>query len=447
MNHQNNRGRPGKFRNSLRNAGCKGFWGHGTDSPTVTDSDRFIAGHSNCDLRRHLDSTPPETPIRDVVDRCRVWESHADPAVRRMSKPAPDPTYPAYTVGDTDGDNEITRVAAVTGLNSDQNRLIDLIRCIISSAERPTPKPEISDKIGRLQQLVREPPNRAPVVVNPPVPKTLEQMLRSLLDGQRQRQRQPLRQRQQRRDWTDIVCFSCGKLGHAATRCPDFNEAFPFLQPGQTAGGRKTTADTGAKVRLPGQYARLAPGPRRGGGGTVSTDPPRWSILNDVPVDVEQPREEPSLVSSKHSTLQTGQALAEDTHRQECPHDVIGLHVHKGTMWMPDDCVPLKNVLFPVAPALLVDEPQLDSWQVAVIRVDETPAGDSSEQDSPWDTQNRHRPVDTDSIPNSLAHIVVQGGPVGPQGIEPLGLLVRDHADPAGQHAVIQNNLLGPAGP
>ena len=62
--------------------------------------DRFIAGHSNCDLRRHLDSVSPETPIRDVVDRCRVWESHADPAVRRMGKPSQDPTYPANAVGD-----------------------------------------------------------------------------------------------------------------------------------------------------------------------------------------------------------------------------------------------------------------------------------------------------------------------------------------------------------
>ena len=33
--------------------------------------DRFIAGHGNCDLRRHLESVSPETPIRDVVDRCR----------------------------------------------------------------------------------------------------------------------------------------------------------------------------------------------------------------------------------------------------------------------------------------------------------------------------------------------------------------------------------------
>ena len=40
--------------------------------------DRFIGGHGSCELRRHLDSVAPETPIRDIVDHCRVWESHAD---------------------------------------------------------------------------------------------------------------------------------------------------------------------------------------------------------------------------------------------------------------------------------------------------------------------------------------------------------------------------------
>ena len=33
---------------------------------------------------------------------------------------------------------------------------------------------------------------------------------------------------------------------------------------------------------------------------------------------------------------------------------------------------------FPAAPVLLADGPQLGSWQVAVVRVDETPAGDAS---------------------------------------------------------------------
>ena len=69
------------------------------------------------------------------------------------------------------------------------------------------------------------------------------------------------------------------------------------------------------------------------------------------------------------------------------------------TVWMSNDFVPVKNVessygggvsplpgaaggpppaMFPVAPALLAEGPQLGPWQVAVVRVDETPAGDSS---------------------------------------------------------------------
>ena len=44
--------------------------------------DRFIAGHESCDLRRYLDCIPPDTLLRDIVDRCRIWESHADPEVR-----------------------------------------------------------------------------------------------------------------------------------------------------------------------------------------------------------------------------------------------------------------------------------------------------------------------------------------------------------------------------
>ena len=34
--------------------------------------DRFMAGEAGCTLRRHLDSVALETPIWDIVDRCRV---------------------------------------------------------------------------------------------------------------------------------------------------------------------------------------------------------------------------------------------------------------------------------------------------------------------------------------------------------------------------------------
>ena len=182
--------------------------------------DRFIAGHNSCDLRRHLDSAPPETPIRDVVDRCHVWESHADPAISRTRKPTTDPTYPTFTVGETDSNNEITKVAAVTEPKSDQHKLMEVIRRTLANTELPNPKPEIPDILERLLREL--------------VPNTLEQTLKSLFDGQRQWQRQPPRLRQQRRDWTDVICFSCGQSGHTAMHCHDFNETLPFLQPWRT---------------------------------------------------------------------------------------------------------------------------------------------------------------------------------------------------------------------
>ena len=123
---------PAIFATALETLAVKAFGDMGQTARLRLIRDRFIAGHNNCDLRRHLDSVSPETPIRDVVDRCRVWEIHADPAVRRMSKPTY-PTYPVYAVGDTDIDNEVTTVAAVTGLRSGQNQLENLFRRVIRS--------------------------------------------------------------------------------------------------------------------------------------------------------------------------------------------------------------------------------------------------------------------------------------------------------------------------
>ena len=185
----------------------------------------------------------------------------------------------------------------------------------------------------------------------------------------------------------------------------------------------------------------------------MPTVSPRRTIIDDVSQAVE-----PQLVPSGGSTVWTEKTPAEDTPGRECPHDVVGLRPHKGTMWMSNDRVPLENVeapygggvsslpaaagdlllvMFPVAPVLLAGGPQLGSWQVAVVRVDETPAGDSSGREYPCTEQNRHRPIDISELSDRFGHTAVEGGPVGPEVIEPLELLVLDHADPAGQHAVI----------
>ena len=106
---------PAIFATALETLAVKAFGDMGQKCRLRLIRDRFIAGHDNCDLRRHLDSVPPETPIRDMVDRCRVWESHTDPMVRRLMKPTPDMTYPTYAVGDADKYGEVIKVA--TGLH------------------------------------------------------------------------------------------------------------------------------------------------------------------------------------------------------------------------------------------------------------------------------------------------------------------------------------------
>ena len=65
-------------------------------------------------LRRHLDSLPPETPIWDVVDCYRVWESHADTGARRIVQPGQERTLPVYTMDEPGFGLDDRMVSAVT---------------------------------------------------------------------------------------------------------------------------------------------------------------------------------------------------------------------------------------------------------------------------------------------------------------------------------------------
>ena len=89
----------------------------------------------------YLDNVPPETPIRDVVDRCRVWESHADPEIRRVSKRGPELVYPAYVVSESDKGVDGLHVAAVATPQSTPDQMEILFRRLLASAAAPNSGP------------------------------------------------------------------------------------------------------------------------------------------------------------------------------------------------------------------------------------------------------------------------------------------------------------------
>ena len=229
---------PSNFAITLETLAVKAFGNMGQIARLRLIRDRFIAGHENCDLRRYLDCVPPDTPLRDIVDRCRVWESHGTTETRRVSKPMPEPIYPTYVVEQPDYESEPVCVVSVNKQNRQVDETEELLKKLLEAltpvAPPPvrTPKATPLDKLTELlmSQLVKsEPASPTPVE-----PTGLEALLQTYFTGQQSPGLRPMF-RQTRRNWADVKCFSCGKPGHSATRCPTLDVTFPFILPGWKA--------------------------------------------------------------------------------------------------------------------------------------------------------------------------------------------------------------------
>ena len=101
--------------------------------------DRFIARQMECSLRRHLDMVETNTPIRDIVDRCRVWESHAEDTDCWGARPPPNRPLPAYRIDD------VRTESGPVCYSEDQDMLGSLMRHLLLtlavSPPRVTPIP------------------------------------------------------------------------------------------------------------------------------------------------------------------------------------------------------------------------------------------------------------------------------------------------------------------
>ena len=209
---------PSNFAITLETLAVKAFGNMGQTARLRLIRDRFIAGHESCDLRRYLDCVPPDTPLRDIVDRCRVWESHADPdVVRRISKPMPEPAYPTYVVKQPDYETEPVRVVTVNKPNSSVDQSEDLLKKLLAILTPTVPPPARAPEVSAMERTGSSDTGRASGVEN----------ITSNVQGPRFRQ--------VRRNWSDVKCFSCRKTGHSATRCPTLDVTFPFILPGWKA--------------------------------------------------------------------------------------------------------------------------------------------------------------------------------------------------------------------
>ena len=170
--------------------------------------DRFIAGHENCELRRHLDCLPPDTPLRDIVDRCRVWESHSDLRARNVDKPKI--TYPAYVVKPGDKEPETVRAGTVNKPErsvEDTNALLSKLVDMLSPGVNTTMKAPEPSTVDKIVHLLRD----KVTAMKPAWPKTQEtnrwgSKLQTLQNSD-QMPKQEFRQRPVQRDWSVVKCF------------------------------------------------------------------------------------------------------------------------------------------------------------------------------------------------------------------------------------------------
>ena len=124
---------PSNFAIKLETLAVKAFGNMGQVARLRLIRDRFIAGHSSCDLRRYLDCVPPDTPLRDIVDRCRVWESHGTTDIRRVSKPVSDAVYPTYTVEQPEYEDEPVCLVSVNKQSNPTDQTEELLRKLVEA--------------------------------------------------------------------------------------------------------------------------------------------------------------------------------------------------------------------------------------------------------------------------------------------------------------------------
>ena len=69
---------PATFATELGILAVRGFADMNRKARDLMIHNKFIAAQRSCELRRHLDGAAEEASIGNIVDTCRIWESHTE---------------------------------------------------------------------------------------------------------------------------------------------------------------------------------------------------------------------------------------------------------------------------------------------------------------------------------------------------------------------------------
>ena len=172
--------------------------------------DRFIDGQAECALHIHLNSLGPDTPMRDIVDSCRVWESHIEVASGRdvgLDRHSPRAVY------------QVMEDSQSPAVSTESETLEEIMRRLLPTPTVPPPKaaPIPSDRellIQRLLGVIRPP---QPLIQERSKLTDMEIALQNLLPvgsvtEEDASSSEPLPESLE-------GCFSCGVLTHTTDQC------------------------------------------------------------------------------------------------------------------------------------------------------------------------------------------------------------------------------------
>ena len=177
---------PATFATELGILALQGFEDMSERARNIMIRDRFIAGHSQCALRRQLDGFAPDTPIGEIVDSCRVWESHSDS--RKISE----------------GSHSYQQTAQPSDFRTRERVKPETNRQLnVSVINEQKPEIGIVEDFSEIKSLLTR----------------LLQPTQNSEPGEQSKQLMA----------AGPVCFSCGQQGYGINRCPRINATFPFL--------------------------------------------------------------------------------------------------------------------------------------------------------------------------------------------------------------------------